>query len=448
MGADAVVSIKIFRCMMVVIITAGIFLTACGSRHEEEAEREMQPEVQIQTQPETPPEIQVESQQVVQIELQPEPESENDSDSWAQAYISVIDELREDWELDEIDFSLIYINDDDIPELVFGPEGYWVSVYTWQDEQTFPLMDKWAYGNWGRVYAYVPFQGIIGTVCYSFDDTDYGHWYGDYWDFYQMTETCELEYAYGISRIYDYVGDTYENETVNYYYEEEDMTEPREITEEEFNAYGVVGEREFYCEDAEKYILLIGHSSADEIINELMQTGQQLSNDEEEEETSLSDITWEDYNSGNEWKAWIHFSFNDGTVIDKELPYSPSIVEKADFVDITGDGTDEVLIYRYFANTATEYTLVNFFQIEENSVTEISPELELEELADNVWSVVDADFSEKEYDIPVFTMESYVKENMVAYADKRLLVGYQDGGWKILERQVNTYYSHEITNEE
>ncbi|MBD5523433.1 MAG: hypothetical protein HDR04_03255 [Lachnospiraceae bacterium] len=33
--------------------------------------------------------------------------------------------------------------------------------------------------------------------------------------------------------------------------------------------------------------------------------------------------------------------------------------------DIIWDGTDEVLIYRYFANTATEYTLINFFQIEQ-----------------------------------------------------------------------------------
>lgn len=83
-------------------------------------------------------------------------------------------------------------------------------------------------------------------------------------------------------------------------------------------------------------------------------------------------------------------------------------------------------------NMATEYTLVNFFQIEGNIVTEISPELELEELGDNVWSVIDVNFSEEEYGIPVFTMESYVKENMIVNADKRLVVGYQDGVWKII----------------
>ena len=160
-------------------------------------------------------------------------------------------------------------------------------------------------------------------------------------------------------------------------------------------------------------------------------------NGEEEEqeiqsEIALSDIAWDDYNSGNVWETWLYFCFSDGTVVDKELPYM-SMVKKVDYADITGDGTDEVLIYRYFANTATEYTLINFFQLEENSVTEISPELELEELADDVWNVIDVDFSEEEYDMPVFTMESYVKENMLVYLDKRVLVGYQGGGWQILE---------------
>lgn len=246
--------IRKFRCGMLVIIMAGIFLSACGNKGREEEEQESQIEAQSELQSEaqtgTELELQTEVQSEPQTEAQSESLPENDSDSWTQEYLSVIDELRADWELDRIDFSLIYINDDDIPELVFSPEGYWVSIYTWQDGHVYTVVDTWPYGTWGRVYAYVPFQGIIGTVCYSFGDTDYGHWHGDYWDFYQMTETCELEYAYGLSRIYDYVGDTYENETINYYYEEDGMPEPQEITEEEFDTYGVAGEREFYNESA------------------------------------------------------------------------------------------------------------------------------------------------------------------------------------------------------
>lgn len=34
--------------------------------------------------------------------------------------------------------------------------------------------------------------------------------------------------------------------------------------------------------------------------------------------------------------------------------------------------------------------------------------------------------------MPVFTMESYEKMNTLTYSDKRVLVGYQGGGWQIL----------------
>lgn len=413
--------IKKFWCIMITIIMAGIFLTACVSRGEEEAEQESQPK--------EPDELQVEMQSNVQAESQTESQSEYEpsinNDNWTQAYLSVIDELQEGWDLDGINFGLIYVNDDDIPELVFGPEGYWVSVYTWQDGRVYIVMDKESYGTWGRSYTYVPFQNIIKEYSYYyFDYDDDGFTRRCYDDFYQMAETAyELEFMHGliVEDVIKYEPDGMETGTL--YYVEPDGTE-REITEEEYNVY--------YDARGEEEISLRGDSTADEIINELEKMGQRFSNDEWETETTLLDITWDDYHSGS-YETWLHFSFNSGVEIDKELQYSPSIVENVDFVDITGDGTDEVLIYRYFANSITEYTLISFFRIEENRVTEISPELELEELANDLWSVVDADFSEEEYGMPVFTMESYVKKNMMGYTDKKVLVGYQGGGWHILE---------------
>lgn len=408
---------------MIAMITVGILLTACGSRGEEKAEQESQPEEQDELQTEMQSDVQVE----FQIEFQPEPELKMNTDNWAQAYFSVIAELQEDWgDLEGIDFGLIYVNDDDIPELVFGHDGYWVSLYTWQDGQVYAVMDKESYGTWGRFYTYVPFQNVIREYAYYyFDYDDDGFTRRCYDDFYQIEETTyELEYIYGliVEDIIKYEVDEMEASTL--YYVEPDWTE-WEITEEEYAAaYDLVRE--------EEDTWLRGDLSADEIINELVKAGQLLSDDEGETEITLSDITWDDYHSGS-YETWLHFSFSNCAEIDKELQYSPSTVEKVDYVDITGDGTDEVLVYRYFANTATEYTLINFFQIEGNGVTEISPELELEELANDVWSVIDADFSQEKYDMPVFTMESYVKENMLVYLDKRVLVGYQGGGWQILE---------------
>ncbi len=413
--------IKKFRYIMLAMIMAGIFLTACGGRGEEEAEQESRTEEQDELQTETQPDIQDEFQTVAQSEQ----EVKMNHDNWAQAYLSVIDELREDWNLDGLDFSLSYVDDDDIPELVFGHNEYWVSVYTWQDGQVYTVMDAWPYGLWGRFYSYVPFQNSIKSYVYDFDYDDDGVIERGYDEFYQMAETTyELEYLYELiaEDIIKYADEASGREASTKYYVEQDRTK-REITEEEYNAYFAREE-----EDIE----LKGDFTADEIINELVKVSQQLSKDEGDTEKILPGITWDDYHSGS-YETWLHFSFSDGTQIDKELQYSPSTVEKVEFVDITGDGTDEVLVYRYFVNTATEYNLIHFFRIEENGVTEISPESELEELADNVWNVIDADFSEKEYDMPVLMMESYVKENMLAYPNKRVLVGYQGDGWQILE---------------
>lgn len=167
---------------------------------------------------------------------------------------------------------------------------------------------------------------------------------------------------------------------------------------------------------------------------DVIETRQQLLSTEEETEITLSDVTWDDYYSepNGFYETWMHFSFSDGTVVDIQLPYM-SIVQKVDFVDITGDGMDEVLIYRYYANTRTEYTLVNFFRIEGKIVTEISPEVELEELAGDVWSVKEEDYSKQEYDMPVLRLESYDKVPGLAYIDNKVLVGYQNGRWQILE---------------
>lgn len=61
----------------------------------------------------------------------------------------------------ERSFDLIYLDEDDIPELVVGQEGYWVSVYTWHNGIE-TVMDPWGYnagGNFG--YEYLPRTGIV-----------------------------------------------------------------------------------------------------------------------------------------------------------------------------------------------------------------------------------------------------------------------------------------------
>ena len=283
--------IKKLWCILIAMTTAGIFLTACGSRGEEETEQESQSgtacdsreeeEAEQEIQSEEQDELQAETQSDVQAEFQtesqPELEFKMNNDNWAQAYLSVIAELQEDWNLDGMDFGLIYVNDDDIPELVFGPEGYWVSVYTWRDGQVYTVMDQAGYGTWGRDYAYIPFRNAIKEWCYYYFDYDYsGFTRRIYDDFYQMAETTYvLEYVHGliVEDVYQY--EAGEMEAYVLYYVEPDRTE-WEITEEEYDAY-------FFARE-EDYIMLSGDFSADEIINELVKARQQLSNDEGETE--------------------------------------------------------------------------------------------------------------------------------------------------------------------
>lgn len=64
------------------------------------------------------------------------------------------------WELtykSELTCDLIYVDEDDTPELVVGREGYWVSMYTYCEGTIYTLMDQWPYGAMGNIgYEYIP----------------------------------------------------------------------------------------------------------------------------------------------------------------------------------------------------------------------------------------------------------------------------------------------------
>jgi len=147
-------------------------------------------------------------------------------------------------------------------------------------------------------------------------------------------------------------------------------------------------------------------------------------------------ITWEDHqNDGETGPVVLHFSFYDGTAVDKEVPYYPSTVEKTEYRDITGDGRSEALVYRYFANTATEYTLIDVFEIKDGTVDCISPQTELSGLADNVWNVTVIEDRVAGNPAPVLRMESYDKENGMVFRGETVLVVYGVDGWQIYKRR-------------
>ena len=58
---------------------------------------------------------------------------------------------------EEKTYHLIYFDNDDIPELVAGVNGFYISLYTYKDGKAYTLMDRWVYGVMGNAgYEYSP----------------------------------------------------------------------------------------------------------------------------------------------------------------------------------------------------------------------------------------------------------------------------------------------------
>ncbi len=60
-------------------------------------------------------------------------------------------------DIEEQKYDLIYFNEDDIPELTVGPNGYYISMYTYDGGTVYQVMDQWGYGAFGNPgYEYSP----------------------------------------------------------------------------------------------------------------------------------------------------------------------------------------------------------------------------------------------------------------------------------------------------
>jgi len=60
-----------------------------------------------------------------------------------------------------LEYDLIYLDEDDITELVTGPTGYWVSVYTYYSGVLYTLIDKWGYGMGNVGFEYARKKNIV-----------------------------------------------------------------------------------------------------------------------------------------------------------------------------------------------------------------------------------------------------------------------------------------------
>lgn len=102
------------------------------------------------------------------------------------AYAEVVRSLAAQDQTGELEFDLIDLTDSDIPELMVGKTGYYVSVYMWIGGKAALMIDTWPYGAAGNGgYEYLPGQNVIrnfnsdmaGAIVYESYmtiDPDYG----------------------------------------------------------------------------------------------------------------------------------------------------------------------------------------------------------------------------------------------------------------------------------
>ncbi len=160
--------------------------------------------------------------------------------SYAENYKDLINRIeQEDDNSDNYKYSLIYLDEDDVPELVVDYTGYYLSVYTYKDGEVVEQMDKCGYGVGGCVgYEYAPYKNSIRT---------FGHGTEDYGTNLYVIKDNELFLAYSITCYYDSEKTEYTNNT------------EEQLSNDEL-------ESRFKKIDAYEYEELKGEYSADEIL--------------------------------------------------------------------------------------------------------------------------------------------------------------------------------------
>lgn len=159
------------------------------------------------------------------------------TNAWAEAYADKMAEcLQED---PESTFELIYVDDDDIPELAAGRQDFYVSVFSYGPQGITTIVDQCVYGAMGIAgYEYSPRDNVM-----RLRDADYAGaiiWL-DYW---MIGEDKEREEFYDkalcssfYNGIYEMVDGVEFNEDVLYYFYGEEL-----ITPEEYDSYLIDGD--------------------------------------------------------------------------------------------------------------------------------------------------------------------------------------------------------------
>lgn len=153
--------------------------------------------------------------------------AEGDWEPWQLAYMEVIDHYissDEDWYDERIYFSLIHLDEDDIPELVFDLQHLTMAVFTYAPgkecdgiRDVSAVLDFYPYGMAGIMgYEYYPRQNIL-----FYHDKDRAG-YEEHIYYCRINEDKELEKIYSVTSLHIEVEGEWED---IYYYNDEEVSE-------------------------------------------------------------------------------------------------------------------------------------------------------------------------------------------------------------------------------
>ena len=112
-------------------------------------------------------------------------------DCWKDAYEWVVGNLSKSVDYDDLEYALIYFNDDDIPELVIDYPGYSVSMCSYRDGKLVYSINAWPYGAFGNSgYDYYE-KGNLAIGAYTEDAGDIR-----YTIYYRMDDSGEVNCVY------------------------------------------------------------------------------------------------------------------------------------------------------------------------------------------------------------------------------------------------------------
>ncbi len=186
-----------------------------------------------------------------------EGEEVEELESWKKAYLNLMQAIvlgQTEVHNKELTYRLIYINEDEIPELVVSQNGYFVSVFTYAPEGQYGdvkevnvLLENCGYGAMGNVgYYYLPKDNIIYNYNADFAGAAGTTWYG------YINEKNQLDSKYTI--YYEDIDMQDDSEECKYYFN------GKEISKDLYETYYIDGNFKF----------IEGNRKAYEIVEEIM----------------------------------------------------------------------------------------------------------------------------------------------------------------------------------